>query len=615
MPHVFSSNMVLQRDQANLIWGWAAPGESVVLSIQNQRLEVKADEKGSWKVRLKPMAAGGPYSMTIQGKNTLRFENILVGDIWLCSGQSNMAWPVQLSTNGKEEVAQAGNPQIRILSVPQRLSLDPELNQEDSWQICSPETIADFSAVGYFFGRVLQDRLDVPIGLIDASWGGSMIEPWISAQGLQEVNDAYQKIQINKEKDQLAKLAALKKQLAEVAGFIPEKDPGFEEHWNRPAFDFSSWKKIQVPQVWEKAGLKDLDGIVWFQKEFELSSEQAKSEVVMLELGPLDDSDMTFFNGPLIGKTHGEWAKARVYEVPSYVLRSGRNVVVVRVEDTGGDGGFRGEPEQVKLKGPEWVLPLAGEWRFKIGEFKSDIRPNDFPSGLFNAMIHPLIPFGIKGAIWYQGESNVNNGYQYRKLMPMMIEDWRARWQQGDFPFLMVQLANFGEHLQEPGSSKWAELREAQFLTALHHPNTSMAVTIDIGEGNDIHPRNKQDVGKRLALQALANTYGREIIYSGPVYKRHQVEQGRIRVFFDHTAAGLTAADGSKNLKGFSIAGPEGTFRWAEAYIDQNSVVVYNPEVKNSKNVRYGWEDNPEEVNLFNSAGLPASPFRTDVPK
>lgn len=371
---------------------------------------------------------------------------------------------------------------------------------------------------------------------------------------------------------------------------------------------------MQIPQVWEKGGLQGLNGVVWFMKEVELSREQAKSEDVILELGPLDNSDMTFFNGPPVGEM-AQWDKPRSYPIPSYALRAGKNIVVVRIEDTGGEGGFRGEADQLKLKAAGWELPLAGEWRYKIGELKTDLNPNDYPTGPFNAMIHPLIPFAIKGAIWYQGESNVGNGYQYRRLMPMLIEDWRAQWGQGDFPFLMVQLANFGEHLRLPGNSKWAEVREAQLLTSLHHPNTGMAIAIDIGDGNDVHPRNKQEVGRRLALNALANTYGKKIVYSGPVYRQHRIEQDKIRIFFDHIAEELVSGDASGKLKGFAIAGEDGVYQWAKACIEGNSVVVFHPEVKNPKNVRYGWEDNPEEVNLFNAAGLPASPFRTDVPE
>lgn len=612
MPGLFVSNMMLQRAVANPVWGWADPGEEVEISIQNQSIIVVADEKGRWKVALKPLEAGGPFEMTIKGKNTIQLKNILVGDIWVCSGQSNMEWPVAAAENAKQEIANGFHPKIRILTVPKKVSLEPEEEMVGEWKICNPSTVADFSAVGFFFGRLLQDSLQVPIGLIDASWGGSLIETWISEAQLREVDGMEARIQANKIKNSPQRRATIKERIENIAGPIPnDGDPGLKEHWEDPQHDFSGWKSIEIPQKWDDAGLEDLNGVVWLKKEFTLSQVQANNKEAILNLGPIDDSDITWINGVKAGETKSKWDRPREYKIPAGVLKPGRNVLVVRVEDDAGNGGFWGTPEQLCLITAAGKVSLDGIWKIQVGDIDLGMKPNQNPTSLFNGMINPLIPFAIKGAIWYQGESNGGQGYKYRTLMPMMMEDWRGRWGQDDFPFLMVQLPNYGKVEKEPGKSQWAELREAQLLTTLNHPNTGMAVTLDIGEGDNIHPRNKQDVGKRLGLYALGMVYKKDIVYSGPIYKSYKIEGDRIKIFFDHPANGLRAKDG--DLKGFSIAGTDGIYKWAKAQIEGNAVVVHNPEIKNPKNVRYAWADNPEDANLYNSAGLPASPFRTDV--
>lgn len=614
MPGIFSDNMMLQRDVANPIWGRADPGEEITVSIHNQQLTIKADSAGLWKVMLKEIPAGGPYEMTVKGKNTLRFKNILAGDIWICSGQSNMEWPTGASVNGKQEVANSFRPRIRLLTVHKKAVTEAREEMEGQWKICNPSTVADFSAVGFFFGRLLQDSLNIPVGLIDASWGGTLIETWISEERLKEVPGMAAKIDASKAKNSPERRGTLLERIEKITGPVPQGDSGKKVQWEKPHHDYSGWKAFKVPQKWEEAGLEDLNGTVWLMREFVLSEAQAKSVEAVLSLGPVDDSDVTWINGVKAGETNSKWNLAREYKVPKGILKSGKNVLVVKVVDNGGDGGFGGTPDQLNLRTSAGKIPLAGEWKIQAGEIDFGMKPNQNFTSLFNGMINPLLPFAIKGAIWYQGESNAGQAYQYRTLMPMLINDWRGRWGMGDFPFLMVQLANYGKDKDAaPGNSQWAELREAQLLTTQHTSNTGMAVTIDIGEGNDIHPRNKQEVGRRLGLYALGMVYGKDIAYSGPVYKSFKTEGKKLKIYFDHVGKGLEAVGGE--LKGFSVAGEDGIYKWAEAKIEGNAVVVSSPEIKSPKNVRYAWQDNPEYANLYNMAGLPATPFRTDVKK
>jgi sialate O-acetylesterase len=390
---------------------------------------------------------------------------------------------------------------------------------------------------------------------------------------------------------------------------------GMKEKWYMISSIPAEWQKMDLPQLWENAGLNELDGIVWFMKEITLTQEDAAKSMV-LRLGPVDDSDHTYVNGSLVGSTEGKYDKIREYEVKPEVLKTGKNIICVRVTDIGGGGGLWGKAEELFYKsGENKAVTLAGEWSYQIGSKQiptlETVGPNSYPTLLFNAMIHPLIPFTIKGAIWYQGESNARRAYQYREIFPAMITDWRKNWGQGDFPFLFVQLANFMKAKDEPGESSWAELREAQMMT-LSLPNTGMAVIIDIGKADDIHPRNKQDVGFRLARNALKIAYQQDVVYSGPLYQSFKIEDDKIRINFTNTGSGLAVKDRYGYLKGFSIAGKDKKFVWAKAQIEGNEVIVHNTAVQNPVAVRYGWADNPDDVNLYNREGFPASPFRTD---
>ena len=477
VPSIIGDHMVLQADKHIQIWGKASPGEAVSVMLGKDTKKTEGDPKGYWSVRFPKMKSGGPIELTIAGKkNTLKFSDILVGEVWLGSGQSNMAMSVKSSKDADKEIGAANNPQIRLFTAKLAVAGEPQWNSEGSWKLCSPETVPDFSAVLYFFGRDVQKEIKLPVGLIHSSWGGTPAESWTSRPTL-------------------------------------EKDPDLKymvDDWDKALAEYPKAK-----EAYDKA----LD-------EWKKAAEKAKAE---------------------------------------------------------------GQPEPKKPgepRGPE------SPWR---------------PSGLYNAMIAPFTPFAIRGAIWYQGESNAGRAYQYRKLFPAMIEDWRHAWGY-PFSFYFVQLANFTDALPEPVDSDWAELREAQTMT-LALKNTGMAVTIDIGEAKDIHPKNKQDVGKRLALNALAKDYGKKVVFSGPMYKSMKVDGNKVAVAFDHADGGLVAKVGA--LKGFAVAGADKKFVWADAAIKGNSVIVSSDKVSQPVAVRYAWANNPV-CNLFNGAELPASPFRTD---
>jgi sialate O-acetylesterase len=450
LPKIFADHMVLQRDQDIPVWGWADPREKVEVIFKDKTYKIRADKTGKWEVKMDPSSAGGPYTLTVNGEKTLSIKDVLVGDVWLLGGQSNMEWPLNQTNGAEDSIKMADYPQIRLFEVGRNLSILPIKDvPEGSWNVCTPQSIADFSAIGYYFGKRIHLDLDVPIGLLDINWGGTVSEAWTSPEAL-----------------------------------------------------------LTHPDFKEK-------------------------------------------------------------------------IVSYRAE---------------------------GETTFTNSENKS---PNSWPSSLYNGMLEPIIPFGIKGALWYQGESNAGRAYQYREIFPLMIQDWRKQWGQGDFPFLWVQLANFKTPVDEPGGSNWAELREAQSM-ALSLPSTGQAVIIDKGEAEDIHPRDKWTVGERLALSAKKVAYGQDLVHSGPTFHKMEVEGNQARIIFNHIGSGIKIKDKYGYVKGFSIAGEDQVFYWANAYQDGDDIVVFSDQVAHPKSVRYGWADNPEDVNVYNKEGLPASPFRTD---
>ena len=623
LPSLFTDNMVLQQNELSSIWGTAIPKRKVTIDFNGSKKTAVADKNGEWMIKLNPGAAGGPFEMLVFGVDTIALKNVMVGEVWVCSGQSNMEMPLAgwgQVLNYEEEIAQANFPNLRLFQVKHATALNSRDDVEAGpWQECSSETVPLFSAVAYFLGRELIEELDVPIGLIHTSWGGTIAEAWTAPDFLLEMADfseamKRQNILAATEDSQRVDFETQMKEwnaaVDAIVAKVQEGAPALEE----VSLDDSKWKTMRVPILWESAGLPGFDGIVWFRKTIELSEAQASGECVV-SLGPIDDQDITFVNGEKIGATD-LYNEPRDYTVRAGVFKPGKNVIAVRVLDTGGGGGIWGDASQMSLKCASGsAISLAGDWKYKKGPSLAEAPPRpqspdnpNRPAVLYNAMLEPLMPFTIRGAIWYQGESNAGRAYQYRELFPTMITSWREHWGVGNFPFYFVQLANWRQRREFPVDSDWAELREAQMLT-LSLPNTGMAVAIDIGDAADIHPKNKQDIGLRLALNALAQVYDKEFVYSGPMYRSFNVENDKIRLEFDHVAEGLVAKGGV--LTGFAIAGADSQFIWANAEIDGETIIVSSPNVEKPIAVRYAWADNPL-CNLYNSANLPASPFRTD---
>jgi sialate O-acetylesterase len=613
LAHIFSDNMVLQQNQPVKVWGTADRNETVEVSFCGQTKKGKADKNGNWMVQLAPGTVGGPYAMEVKGKNSsVTLGNILIGEVWLCSGQSNMEWTVANSMNAAEEMAQADFPQIRVFTVKKDMAFSPQADLSGSWEVCSPETVGHFSAVGYFFVRKLYQELQVPVGLINSSWGGTDVETWTSGETFFRLPEKYMARYQHPGFDTIEDFIRTNVERKKAFEQALEQDRGMEEGWFDPSYDAGSWEKMTVPEKWD-GDLAQADGIIWFRYDFELP-EHVAGKKARVHLGPVDDNDVTWINGRRIGETRG-FNVERVYDIPPEALAGGRNSLVVKITDDSSIGGFWGKAEQMFLEVDGKSYRLAGEWRYKPAAITTDFHfvlpsPNMYPTLLYNAMIHPLIRYPVKGAIWYQGENNAGAAYDYRTLFPALIRDWRAGWGY-TFPFYWVQLANFMAKEEEPKECEWAELREAQTLT-LALPQTGQAVITDLGEARDIHPRNKQDVGARLAAHALKKDYGKSDLFcESPVYRSMEVLDSGIVLSFDHTAGGLVCRNKYGYIEGFAIAGADRKFVWAQAFLAGDRVVVFSNRVKDPVAVRYSWSNNPD-VNLYNSAGLPVTPFKTD---
>lgn len=608
--------MVLQRDREIAVWGWASPKEKVTVTFNKQAKSAVAGKDGSWKVLLAAEKAGGPYSLTVRGKNSIKLSDILVGDVWVCSGQSNMEWTVRNSNSPTEEIANANYPTIRHFKVPNTVASEPQKDvRGGEWKPATSANVADFTAVGYFFARELTKELNIPIGLINTSWGGTHVETWTSREAFANSEEFKAMIagmpRLNLDSLAKQKELATRAKIEQLQGSLTAA--GESKKWIDPAYDHSSWKLMKLPNLWEGQNLADLDGVVWFRKEFELRADQA-AKGGTLQLAMIDDWDDTYVNGQKVGSTM-QYNEPRKYQVPAGALKEGKNVITVRVEDTGGGGGIYGDASALKFETAGKTITLNGDWYFRIETVANgtqSVGPNSYPTLLFNAMIHPILQMGIKGVLWYQGESNAGRAYQYRKAFPLMIQDWRNQWGQGDFPFYFVQLATFkADNGNSEKGSTWAELREAQTMT-LSLPNTGMAVTTDIGDPGDIHPRNKQDVGKRLAAIALNKTYGKSRVDSGPTFKSMKVEGNKAIITFDNVGGGLVVKDKYGYVKGFEIAGDDGKFRYAKASVEGNTIVVHHDQINKPAAVRFGWADDATDNNVFNAEGFPAVPFRTD---
>jgi len=616
---IFADHMLLQRDVKVPVWGRALPGAGVSVSVAEVSASAITKADSTWKALLPPLKPGGPFELRIVSGDTLLIRDVLIGDVWLCSGQSNMEMPVGdwgKVANWEQEVKEADYPRIRLFTMDHRPSTYERTGVAGSgWRICGPRSIATFSAAAWFFGRDLQRRYDVPIGLVQSTWTGSFIESWMSAAALKQY-PAYVKDLARVRKYPRNDSAAQAFYAADLAAWnkrIIAGDAGLKGAWMRPGLDTAGWLPIALPSMWEPVipSLSNFDGVMWFRRSLDVPALWAGKKAVV-SLGPVDDWDSTFFNGTPIGGVR-KYYQPRVYDVPESLMKAGAANIAVRCVDTWSGGGFSGTPAQMYIKCGADSISLAGPWFLKPGHDAADDpmpQPLDWPHKplvLFNGMIAPLIPYALRGVIWYQGESNADRAAQYRALFPAMIRDWRAHWGNEKLPFLFVQLAGYQKPPVEPGDDAWAELRDAQ-KSALSLPSAGMAVAIDVGDSADIHPRNKQAVGGRLALAARARVYGDTNQYSGPSLKSMKVDGPSVRLTFDH-AAGLTARNG--DVRGFAVAGADRKWYWASAAIEDGSVVVSCPQVPAPVAVRYGWASNPG-CNLYNAAGLPASPFRTD---
>ncbi len=623
---IFSDHAVLQRDQKVPIWGWTTSESDVNVTFDGNTYTALPTEEGKWKVELPATSVGDPYTITItQDEEQVELSNILFGDVWVCSGQSNMEWTLNNSMRADIEKGMIDDTQIRHIKVERTFSdLPSDTLVSEGWEVASSETVGDFTAVGYFFAKQLRQEIGVPIGLLNTSWGGSRIEAWMSGESL-GYKDIQSAARINQDRRKKV-VAEQRKQLEDLLGQLPEKEEGWQgdnAYWAQNKYDDQLWKTMTLPTLWEGVGLEGLDGVVWFRKRIELSPKEARQGIT-LHLGRIDDSDITWVNGQEVGRLEQQYNEDRIYKVPPYILSAGENIITVRVDDTGGGGGLYGPSEgemHYVVTGENQPKKLAGAWKYKVGKVMIDAAsgttPHHTPMLLYNKMIHPILDFPIKGAIWYQGESNTEEARQYKDLFSDMIIDWRKRWNVGEFPFLWVQLANFMQPDDTPRESGWAMLRESQSAT-LQLPNTAQAVIIDIGEADDIHPRNKHDVGYRLALGAQKIAYGEtDILASGPVYQGMKRKGKKIILTFEEVGDGLRVKGDEKSmfmgLEEFAIAGVDQKFVWAKAIIKgKDKIVVWSDEVKKPVAVRYAWGNNPDEANLYNSENLPASPFRTD---
>jgi sialate O-acetylesterase len=604
--------MVLQRGNLNAIWGWSEPGDNVRVEIGSQSASGVAGSNRRWQVNIRPPAAGGPYTMKIAGRQSVQLQNVLVGDVWLCGGQSNMELPLRFTLNAADEVKAANYPLIRFFNVLGHPAYHAADVIGGKWQVASPETANGLSAVAYYFARRVQQEIRVPIGLVVDAVGGTPAEAWTSAAALHPL------------KDFDIPLAIVEQDAAEgmppygnyIMSWYDKYDIGLKEHWAATDYSDSDWKQVQIPGGFAELGVPVTPAVAWFRKEITLPDPLPPGREMLL-LGEIERMDTVYVNGTFVGGS--AWVEnPRAYSLRPGVLKPGRNLVAIRVLKTKPDGGFLGKPEDLRLMlGDHISIPLAGEWKGKLSLDARSPQPMPLryenwpvmPTVLYNGMLEPIAPLAITGAIWYQGEQNSERGYQYRKLLPTMIADWRKLFNQGDFPFYIVSLPAFGQRSATPTDDGWADIRESMAIAAVTVPDSCLAVTIDTGDPDNIHAKDKEPVGNRLALCALAKYYGKDLVHSGPTLASVKRLRRSIQLGFAHADGGLVAKGG--NLEGFSVAGEDHKWYRADARIKGKTVIVSSPSVPHPKEVRYAWQSNPAAT-LFNGAGLPAGPFRTD---
>ena len=618
LPRIFADHIVLQQNQPIRVWGWASSGEKVSVFLNNQKATAKAAKDGKWMVSLPAQKAGGPYLLTVKGQNQIVLNDVMIGEVWLCSGQSNMEFSLKSSLFAKDEIAISDNPKIRQFKVPNRMSAVPLDNLDGgNWQLSSPETSGDFSAVAYYYAKKLSSELNVTVGIINASWGGTFIESWLSFQSLHSLPDysSYHELTPVELENWFSATEKKYDQLFSSLG-ITNRDSIREDSiiWRKPEFDDSKWLTARLPQRFDYDLLPRFDGVVWFRREITIPEEVAKKGFT-ISLGRVDDYDITYINGEKAGSTMGASAH-REYQVKPEKLKAGKNLIAIRVLDYWERGGFLDTAQEFKISSGNWEQSLAGEWKMNIGNlsFMWIRTPNVHPNLLFNGMLSPILPYSFKGAIWYQGENNVLFASQYRQVLPELIKDWRKNFSNGDFPFYLVQLPNMNSinSNSQHGGSDWADLRESQ-TSALKIPNTGMVVTIDLGDSTNVHPKDKTELARRLALLALKNTYGQKLgEVASPMMLESKIEADKVELRFSNIGSGLIVHDKYGYLKGFEIAGADQKFYYAKAEIEGDRVIVSSEKVPNPVAVRYAWSSNPSDANLYNQEGLPAAPFRTD---
>ncbi|RFM26411.1 sialate O-acetylesterase [Deminuibacter soli] len=614
---IFSDHVVLQREKPVPVWGWAGAGERITVRLNNRIAVTKADRLGKWRVQLPPLAAGGPYTLSVTGKGTtLQVNDVLIGEVWLCGGQSNMEWKLADVTNAGTELAAAGNDFIRQVKIPDTLSLTP-LDDIGAlqWTPATTATVADFTAAGYFFAKQLYNQLHVPIGLINDNWGGSQIEGWISKNAMLQSSELRgYAANLPGTWDSIA--ARLHKGIVQElrktdAGYV---QPPTLSSLLQPGYDYRKWPAMYVPGSWDWKGMPAYRGQGYMRRDLEVTAADC-DKPALLSLGTNDSRYVLYINQVKVAA--GQDSLVRI-QLPAHTFKAGTNTLLLQqgaqVNPAWMGMGIHGEKAQVFISLSSQTLSLADDqWHmmpvFDSAAFFAKLN-NNAGTALYNAMIHPLVPYGLRGIIWYQGESNTARAYQYRRVFPLLINSWRQEWKDS-FPFLFVQLSSFGTNQSANAGSDWAELREAQLQT-LALPGTAMAVTIDIGDSANIHPRNKQDVGRRLAAAAFNKVYHWTVPYSGPLYNAVSFDGDKAVVSFSYAQAGLQAKDKYGYLRGFEIAGADHHFYYARAIIAGGKVIVCSEQVRQPLAVRYGWSNAPVDANLYNADGFPASPFRTD---
>ncbi len=615
LPVLISDGMVLQRDQPVKVWGYGDPGEEINIRFLKKKYKTNADTNGNWEIILPAIRAGGPYVMSI---NELEVKDIWMGDVWLCSGQSNMETPLSRVTDlFAEEIFSDSNRMIRHIKVP--LSYNFREPRQDikpaEWKPATQQHILSITAVPYFFAKYLYEDIKVPIGLINSSVGGSPAEAWISEEGLKDFPHYLHDKKMCESDGYIEEALQLQHRRNFLWNTVLHRtDEGLLRQWHASSAEENEWKSTDMFSSWGSDGVNPINGSFWFKKEIEVPETEAGQKAT-LRLGCIVDADSVFVNGTFVGTTSYQYPP-RIYPIPANLLKAGKNDITIRLLSYGGFPHFV-KDKPYKLVFDQREIDLGGEWKYRIGTrmpaMPGGISFQNKPTGLYNDMIAPLQHVTFKGVLWYQGESNTNRYNEYYSLLSALINDWRTYWKREDLPFLLVQLPNFMESRPYPSESGWAGLRDAQLKISQTVPNTGLAVTIDLGEWNDIHPLNKKDVGYRLFLQAKRLIYGdKSVIADGPVYESMQPDGNKIILSFKEGTNDLMPV---KELKGFAVAGEDGKYRWAESRIEGKTVIIWNDAVSHPVKIRYAWENNPEEANLRNKNGLPASPFEIKTNK